>query len=81
VKGLLLARWRIPATVRCALLVLTVWAQTAAAWAQARGGPPPPPSKSYVMPYVLVVLCIALGLLVVCRSGSRSNEPKQDVPK
>jgi hypothetical protein len=29
----------------------------------------------------LVVLCIALGLLVVCRSGSRADEPKQDLPK
>lgn len=73
-------RFRVPAGVRCALLLLAVWAHAAVAFAQAKT-PAPPPSKAYVVPYVLVVLCIALGLLVVCRSGSRANEPKQDAPK
>jgi hypothetical protein len=47
-------------------------------FAQGRNQPAPATSseKSYVLPYVIVVLCIALGLLVVCRSGGRSNEPK-----
>lgn len=61
----------------CALMTLAVWAQTAVTYAQppakqeaAAGG------KSYVVSYMVVVLAIALGLLVVCRSGGRSNEPK-----
>jgi hypothetical protein len=37
-----------------------------------------PAGKSYVIPYMVVVLCIALGLVVVCRSGNRSKEPKID---
>jgi hypothetical protein len=28
------------------------------------------------MPYILVILCIALGLIVVCRGGSRSTDIK-----
>jgi hypothetical protein len=60
---------------------LSVWAQAAIVFAQKKGkGAPAAASgeKSYVLPYVIVVLCIALGLLVVCRSGGRSNEPKLD---
>ena len=29
-----------------------------------------------VIPYVVVVLCVALGLIVVCRSANRSPEVK-----
>jgi hypothetical protein len=71
-------RNRVFARFSCVVLTLTIWAHAAAAFAQGRGQPPAPPAaeKSYVLPYVLVVLCIALGLLVVCRSGSRASEPK-----
>ena len=56
-----------------------VWAHTVAVLAQGKGKAQPATTsgeKSYVLSYVIVVLCIALGLLVVCRSGGRSNEPK-----
>jgi hypothetical protein len=60
------------------LMMLAVWAQAATVFAQRRGPAeePAPPEKSYILPYVVVVLCVALGLMVVCRSGGRSNEPK-----
>jgi hypothetical protein len=63
------------------MITLAVWAQAAAVFAQGKGKNQPAAAsgeKSYVLPYVIVVLCIALGLLVVCRSGGRSNEPKLD---
>lgn len=43
------------------------WAQTAA-----------PGSKKYLGPYTLVVLLIAIGLVVVCKSARRSIEVKKD---
>jgi hypothetical protein len=65
----------------CAFVTLAIWSQTVAVFAQGKGkNQPAAPTgeKSYVLSYVIVVLCIALGLLVVCRSGGRSNEPKLD---
>jgi hypothetical protein len=63
-------------------MTLAVWAHAAAVFAQRRSKKleeaAAPATKSYVVPYMVVVLCIALGLLVVCRSGGRSNEPKID---
>ena len=32
--------------------------------------------KVWVMPYALVMLCIGLGMLVVCRSSRRSDRAK-----
>jgi hypothetical protein len=59
-------------------MVLAIWTQTALVYAQRVKKEAEPAGKSYVLSYALVVLCIALGLLVVCRSGGRSNEPKVD---
>jgi hypothetical protein len=80
VRDSLVRRFRVPAKARCALMMLAVWAHAAVVLAQPKKEEPAS-GKSYVIPYVLVVLCIALGLLVVCRSGSRSDEPKQDLPQ
>ena len=35
--------------------------------------------KTWVLPYALIMLCIGLGMLVVCRSSRRSDraKPKQ----
>lgn len=64
----------------CAILTMCVWAHAAAVFAQGKGKNQPAATdsgeKSYVLSYMIVVLCVALGLLVVCRSGGRSNEPK-----
>ena len=65
-------------SLHCLVMTLAVWAHALLAFAQppgktddaAAGG------KSYVISYAAVVLAVALGLLVVCRSGGRSNEPK-----
>ena len=60
-----------------AAATLAVWANAAAAHAQTPGQQAAAiESKSYVVSYMVVVLAVALGLLVVCRSGSRANEPK-----
>ena len=34
-------------------------------------------SKSYALPYALVVLGVALGLLIVARPSTRADEPKR----
>jgi hypothetical protein len=65
----------------CAIVTMSIWVHAGLVFAQKKGKADPaaaPGEKSYVLPYVIVVLCIALGLLVVCRSGGRSNEPKLD---
>ena len=31
-----------------------------------------------VVPYVVVVLCVALGMIVLCRSANRSSDVKLD---
>jgi len=73
---------RVRARCSCVILALAVWAHAAAVFAQGKGKNQPATTgtgeKSYILSYVIVVLCIALGLLVVCRSGGRSNEPKLD---
>jgi hypothetical protein len=56
-------------------LMLAFWSHAAVAFAQ-RKKAEPEAQKEYVMPYILVILCIALGLLVVCRGGSRSKDVK-----
>ena len=38
-----------------------------------KGGP-----ASYILPYVLVLLGIALGMLVVCRSARRRERPRPE---
>jgi hypothetical protein len=59
--------------------MLAVWANAAVTHAQTAGQKAAAiESKSYVISYMVVVLAVALGLLVVCRSGGRSNEPKLD---
>jgi hypothetical protein len=78
-RNRLLAKLR--SSLACAFVTLAVWAQTVTVFAQGKGKNQPAAAtgeKSYVLSYVIVVLCIALGLLVVCRSGGRSNEPKLD---
>lgn len=74
---------RIPPRIICALMTLAVWGHAAVVLAQRSKKAPEAPTggKSYVLSYALVVLCVALGLLVVCRSGGRANEPKQELPQ
>ncbi len=62
-----------------AVATLAVWANAGTAYGQTPGQQAPAiESKSYVVSHMVVVLAVALGLLVVCRSGSRANEPKLD---
>jgi hypothetical protein len=60
-------------TVAVALLSSSLTATTALA-ASTPGGPAPDSAKSYVIPYFLVILAMALGLIIVCRSSNRSTD-------
>jgi len=39
-----------------------------------------PEAKSHALPYFVVVLAIALGLLIVCRSARRAKDSEAPVP-
>lgn len=43
---------------------------------KAAGGGGGDSHKVWVMPYALIMLCIGLGMLVVCRSSRRSDRAK-----
>ena len=43
-----------------------------AAWAATQ--PPAGPGHSDVMAYMLIVFCVALGMIIVCRSAGRTAE-------
>lgn len=58
------------------LLVLAIWNHAGVAFAQRAIKAAPVEQKSYILPYMAVILCIALGLIVVCRSGGRTNEAR-----
>ncbi len=60
---------------RIFLATCAVWLLESAVFAQ-NTATAPAPGKSYVLAYALVVLCVLLGLVVVCRPGRRSSEPK-----
>jgi hypothetical protein len=69
----------ISSLLRSALVAFAAWLTIAnSAWAQ----PPQTDSagKSYVLNYLLVVLCVVLGLLVVLRPTRRSTtaRPKSE---
>jgi hypothetical protein len=55
----------------------TCFGRATIAWADS-SVPPPVAEKSYVMPYFLVVLACALGLMLVCRSSHRTTEIKRE---
>ncbi len=69
---------RIRALSRYALgfgLTLSVWClSVGTALARPREEIDQPVTKSWVMPYILVVVCIAFGLIVVCRPTTRKTE-------
>jgi hypothetical protein len=62
--------------IRVATAALLAWTLTAtmALAASTPGGPAPDSAKSYVIPYFLVILAMALGLIIVCRSSNRSTD-------
>ncbi len=53
------------------LLGLTLWETPQAAWAQAQ---PAAQGHSDVMAYMLIVFCVALGMIILLRSAGRSAE-------
>ena len=65
-------------SVNCVRLLigLLVWLLAApVVWAQApQNGPAAPAEKGYALCYAVVVLAVALGLMLVCRSTNRAKE-------
>ena len=53
---------------------LSTWLESSLALAETT--PAPPAEKGYTLPYLLVVLGIALGLIAVCRPVRRGTEAK-----
>ena len=68
-------RARLFAYLRIVLVAALAWSITALPlMAAGPQGAATDSGKSWVVPYTLVVLAIALGLMVVCRSANRSKE-------
>jgi hypothetical protein len=68
------AFWR---TVWSAVTMLVVWLSVSGeAWAQPAKKDEGAGGASYVLPYFLVIFCVALGLLVALRSARRSDRAK-----
>ena len=60
------------------LLLCCAWLSLSQpAWAKKHEDAPPPPVKSYALPYALVILSLAFGLLVVCRPSHRQDTIKR----
>ena len=55
------------------LILASIASMPQMAFAQAPAAPTGP-LHSDAMPYLLIVFCLALGLIVVCRSANRSPE-------
>lgn len=64
--------WLLVASITLA----TCLAVGSVAWADS-SVPAAPAEKSYVLPYFVVVLACALGLMLVCRSSHRTTEIKE----
>jgi len=57
------------------------WVATeGAAWAAGAGEPVTEKgsARDWVLPYFIVILCIALGMLVVCRTARRSERARPE---
>jgi hypothetical protein len=39
------------------------------------------PTKSYVVPYMIVLMLVSVGLMTVCRPGSRKNPVEENQKK
>lgn len=72
------SRWRAGARRLAVGLALALAAcDLGTAWAaKAAPAAPQPEVKSYLLPYGLVGLCIALGVMAICRPNSRSDKPR-----
>jgi hypothetical protein len=64
------------AWLRTLLIAVVAWSVTALPLMAAapQGAPAGEAGKGWVIPYTLVVLSIALGLTIVCRSANRGKE-------
>jgi hypothetical protein len=64
-------------TMRWFVALLVTLVNVTAALAQQKPAEAPPADKgSWVLSYALVILAVALGLMAVCRPGSRTKDVK-----
>ena len=68
---------------RCAIFAAAVWTLCAAGFLAQPHNPGAPTatesSSSWVMAYMLVIMIIALGMIVVCKSSGRRDRAKPEV--
>lgn len=65
-----------PARFTIAMHVVLCWLVLAGpALAAKKKAVEAPPEKSYVMPYGVVIMLLALGILIICRPDRRAAEP------
>ena len=68
------------AVLLCSLAGLAGMATSDVAWAKGQKmAAPEKAEKSYVFPYAIVVLGVALGMILVLRPTKRLDEPKRSV--
>ena len=65
--------------VNAAATLAIMLGTASAAWAkdQLNGASSVPVQKSYILAYILVGLCMAFGIAVVCRPGNRLDKEKR----
>lgn len=69
-----LGRW----LVTSALLLTLLLTGPTTAWAQKKKQKEEePPTKSYVLPYMIVIMLVSVGLMTVCRPGKRKERPDE----
>lgn len=68
------------AFIRFFSMALLLLMHGASLMAQADDAEPAPEPKSWVLSYVLVLLLIGMALALVCRSGNRRTDVRQDLP-
>jgi uncharacterized membrane protein YadS len=56
-----------------AVLIVCLLFTAPAMAAKKKKGEPAAPTKSYVMPYFIVMMLLGVGLMTVCRPGSRKD--------
>ncbi len=64
-------------TILVLLVAVTLVAAPSGAYAQKKKKEKEAPTKSYVMPYMIVMMMVSLGLMTVCRPGKRKDRPDE----
>ncbi|MEX0978790.1 MAG: hypothetical protein WDZ48_08070 [Pirellulales bacterium] len=63
------------------LIACLLFTPSAAMAAKKKKDEPAAPTKSYVMPYFIVMMLVGVGLMTVCRPGSRKDRLDEKAKK